>query len=309
LIIDALKSLLGKDSLIPYDDNLAGNEIDKKNFAIIRDKIPSAIVCIDGGCATISDGGSWIIAKIRVGIIEYSGLKKIRQESEEYYLAAVSRERYEIIAWQEGKIIELKLSGIDSIKIEELPSKIMKYFEWSACLKQKNDCLIVMDSALNAETEFEKEIVKKALDSKIKIIGFCKTSRMRTLSGRSLLGLINRISPKNAEWFYYPIFENEKIIRTFAAKLAKISKFAYKIEIPNYLDYGEVFKALAFFSKDSEISGYPYPLFKADKMARINSFERKKELFNIERELQKSDLYFDSLSNSFHSNLDEKMYK
>jgi hypothetical protein len=307
--MDALKSLLGKDSLTPFDNDLKGNEIDKKNFIIIPAKVSSGIICIDGGCATIADGGSWTIAKIKIGIIEYSGAKKIRQESEEYYLIAVARERYEMLALQKGKIIELKLSGIDSVKIEELAGKVMKYFEWGACLKQKNDCLIVMDSALNAETEFEKEIVKKLLDSKAKIIGFCKTSRMRTLNGRSLLGLINSISPKNAEWFYYPIFKDEKIISAFAAKLSKNSKFAYKIEIPNYLDYNEIFKTLAFFAKDSEISGYPYPLFKADKIARINSFERKKELFIIERELQKSDLYFDSLSNSFHSNLDEKMYK
>jgi hypothetical protein len=309
LIIDALKSLLGKDSFMPYNDSLAGKEVNKNNFTIINEKNSCNIVCIDGGCATIADGGSWIIAKIKVGIVEYAGLKKIKQESKEYYLIIVAKDCYELLVYQNNKSYELKLKGIDSIKIEELASKIMKYFEWSACLELKNDCLILMDSALNAETDFEKELVKKALDNKLKIVGFCKTSRMRTLSGRSLLGLINSISPNNSEWFYHPIFEDEKLIKTFAAKLGKTSKFCYKVELPMYLDHSIIFKSLSFFSKDSEMPGYPYPLFKADKIARINSFELKKDLFTIEKELKKSDLFFDSLSNSFHSKMDEKMYK
>lgn len=309
MIIDALKSLLGKDNFTPYNDEFTGSEISKKKFTVINSKKSDNIICIDGGCATIADGGSWIIAKIKVGIVEYSGLKKIRQESEEFYLIIVSKEKYELMIYQKGKISELKLSGIESIKIEELPSKVMKYFEWNACLRQKTDSLIVMDSGLNAENEFEKEMVKKALDEKLKFIGFCKTSRMRTLSGRSLLGLINSMSPNNCEWFYHPIFEGEKMIKNFATRLGKTSKFAYKIEIPSYLNHSEIFEILAFFSKDSEMPGYPYPLYKADKVARINSFEKKKDLFIIERELKKTDLYFDALSNSFHSKMDEKMYK
>ncbi|MDD4353945.1 MAG: hypothetical protein PHN56_05825, partial [Candidatus Nanoarchaeia archaeon] len=180
MIIDALKLMLGKDNFTPYNNEFIGSEVSKKNFSIINNKKSSKIICIDGGCATIADGGSWILAKIKLGIIEYEGLKKNRQETEEYYLIIVQKEKYELRIYNKGEISELKLSGIDSIKIEELPSNIMKYFEWNACLKQKKDCLIIMDSALNAEYEFEKELVKKALDEKLNVIGFCKTSRMRT---------------------------------------------------------------------------------------------------------------------------------
>jgi len=309
LIINELKALLGKDVFLPFSNELVGVDLDKKNFKTIDKKEASRIACIDGGCLTIADGGSWIISKIRIGTVEYDGLKKTRQEAKEYYLIIVQKEKYEVVALDNNVPINLKLRGVDSCKIEELASKIMKYFEWQECLNQKTDSLILMDSALNAETEFEKELVDKVLEKKISVIGFCKTSRIRTINGRSLLGVVNSISPKKTAWFYYPIFENEKIIKSFIAKLDDSSKFCYKVELPNYSNPEKIFSILRFFSKDSEMPGYPYPLFKADKLARINSFEKKKELYNIENELKKNDLFFDALSNSFHSELDNRMYR
>jgi NurA domain len=309
LIIDALKSIIGNETFKPYDSELTGKEVNKKNFTIINQIVNSPIVCIDGGCSTIADGGSWTISKIKIGIVEYDGLKKSNQFIKEFYLIIVSKNKYEIVVYNNGISTRLNLNGVNSVKIEDLPSKIMKYFEWQACLKQSTENLIVMDSGFGAETIFEKELINKALINNLKVVGFCKTSRMRTDSGRSLVGLINSISPRNEKWFYYPIFENESFSKTFVAKLNKINGFAYKIEIPNYLDFINCFETLCFYSKDAEMPGYPYPLYKADKLARINSFELKKDLFIVENELKKTDLYFDSLSKSFHSKMDEKMYK
>ena len=128
------------------------------------------------------------------------------------------------------------------------------------------------------------------------------------MNGRSVLGVINRASPKGLNGLS-PIFENESVVKTFVAKLDAASRFCYKVELPPYMDYAEVFRVLSFFGKDSEILGYPYPLYVADKLARINSFDKKRDFLRIAKELEGSDLGFDALSNSFHSVMDERMYK
>jgi hypothetical protein len=309
MIIEALRHLLGEDSLKPCGNDLVGKEIDGKNFSLIGGKFSKNVVCIDGGCAILSDGGSWMVSKIKTAVVEHDGLKKIRQEVHEYYLLVIQKEKYEIAYLDNGKLIKLDLKGADSYKIEELPAKAMKYFEWVECLAQGKDKLIIMDSPLVAETDFEKDIVKKAFLDKNNVVGFCKTSRMRTMNGRSVLGLINKASPKNAEWFYYPIFENEGEIKTFVVKLDASSRFCYKVELPDYLDYINAFRVLSFFGKDSEMIGYPYPLYIADKLARVSSFEKKRDFLRIEQELKGSDLELDALSKSFHSLMDERMYK
>jgi hypothetical protein len=242
-------------------------------------------------------------------VVEHDGLKKIRQEVHEYYLIIIQKENYEIAYLDNGKLINLALKGVDSYKIEELPAKVMKYFEWRECLCQERDKLIIMDSPLVAETDFEKEIIKKVFFEKMKVVGFCKTSRMRTINGRSVLGVINKASPKGFAWFYYPIFENEAGVKTFAAKLNGASSFCYKIELPDYLEHDSAFSVLSFFGKDSEMLGYPYPLYIADKLARVSSFEKKRDFLRIERELKGSDLELDALAKSFHSVIDERMYK
>ncbi|MDD5053959.1 MAG: DNA double-strand break repair nuclease NurA [Candidatus Nanoarchaeia archaeon] len=309
MIINELKKILGQDDFMPFSEDFCGVKIESKNFSIIDGKMPCKVVCIDGGCSVLADGGSWSISKIKVGIVEYDGLKKIIQESKENYLIIVQKKGYEIVSISKAGVLKLNLSGIDSLKIEELPSKIMKYFEWVECIERNEECLFLMDSPLNAETAFEKEVIKKALEKKKNVVGFCKTSRARTVNGRSLLGVINFLGPKNSEWVYHPIFENEGDVKTFVSKLDSATNFCYKVEVPQYSDFKSVFKFLSFFSKDSEILGYPYPLFVADKVARVNSFEKKRELFNIENELKKNGLFFDALSGSFHSHLDSKMYR
>ena len=72
-----------------------------------------------------------------------------------------------------------------------------------------------------------------------------------------------------------------------------------------------MFGVLAYFSRDPEIVGYPYPLIKVDKIARVKEDEKKMENNKIKLMAKKEGLILDYDENAaiMHSLLDKRMYR
>lgn len=290
--------------------NYVGVPLSKNHFKKIVEKKEGELFAIDGGCAIIADGGGWIIAKIRVGVVGFDGNKKIYEKKSDYTATIVHQKNdFNILLENSNGKIENLLPKFKNIDIEELPAKIMKILEWLECEQLCNkNTNIVMDGALEPDNEKEKEIIENIEKSKSTIIGFCKTSRIRTNTGRSLLGVINTLGDK--KWYYYPIFENEMLIRTIITKLNKHAKFCNKVQLfKKTHDFNKILNILAYFASDSEMLGYPYPLVKVDKIARITSFEKKRETAVLERVLKQTALINDTYSQTMHPELDKRMYR
>ncbi len=67
-----------------------------------------------------------------------------------------------------------------------------------------------------------------------------------------------------------------------------------------------------FYSNDAELVGYPYPLLRADKVARISSHEKEAERRNVSvtaRRMGLTDIEYDILSQDMHERLDRRMYR
>lgn len=290
-----------------------GIPISKNNFKPIQGKNNSQIYAIDGGSAIIADGGAWIISKLKVGIIGYNEKSKNYQKVKNYYCTIINRKKYEITLTDEkDNIIQMELPDFSEYEIDEVPSKVMKILEWQTCkeLCNNQDQFILMDSSLEGDNDVEQEIINKVSNTNNIIVGFCKTSRMRTINGRSLLGVINSISEKQTSWQYYPLYEDEVKTNTYIVKLHKLAKYCHKVQLfKKEKNVTNIFQILAYFASDSEVLGYPYPLLKVDKVARINSFEKRTESNAVERELKKTTLIHDTISQSFHAQLDKRMYK
>jgi hypothetical protein len=288
--------------------------ITKKNFNLIKSPEVRTVHAIDGGNTIIVDGGAWLIAKIKTAVISYNKTRKVSQEEKTYYTSIINKEDYEItINDEKGSEVKINLPGFKNIEIDEVPNKIMKILEWKACqelCKKQPGLFVLMDSSLEPDNKVEEEIIGEVSKTENVVVGFCKTSRMRTISGRSLLGFINTISDKGTSWYYHPLYEDEEKINTFIIKLNNNSKFCHKVQLfKKEKNINQVFKVLYYFASDSETLGYPYPLVKADKTARITHFDKQMEKNKFERELKKTELINDSLSQSYHSELDKRMYR
>ncbi|MBN1923241.1 MAG: DNA double-strand break repair nuclease NurA [Nanoarchaeota archaeon] len=313
IINHILNVLNSKEAEVALSKELKGLPLTRNNFTAINGARACQVYAVDGGSSVISDGGAWIIAKIKIAVVGYDSEKKNHKTVSNYYASIINKNNYEITVTKDDKVVDLTLPDFNAYEIDEVPSKIMKILEWKTCRDLCNKgkkLFIMMDSPLEADNKVEEEVIRHVSESDNTVIGFCKTSRMRTTKGRSLLGVINGLSDKLKSWYYYPLYENEEGVNTFILKLNKISRFSHKVQMfAKENDFIKNFEVLAFFARDSETLGYPYPLVKADKIARITNFEKRKEMNIFERELKKTDLINDTYSQSFHAELDKRMYK
>lgn len=191
-------------------------------------------------------------------------------------------------------------------KLEEAKNTAMRFGEFKLAKelssKIAREDIILIDGPLDLNNPIAEELIDSLFKSDRTIMGICKTSRMATETGRSLLGYLNQVTKDiDSPWYYKIPNEEGKYI----AKLHKGSDYCYRVDM-NRFDK-EALKLLAFYSSDPVILGYPYPLYRADKVARIRDVEEKRERMKI-RKLEKEhpSLKFDVKATSMHEELDKR---
>ncbi len=283
-------------------------EIDKKKFIKIEKEAVGKIYAVDGGNATIYDGGTWILQKIRVSIVGYN-LKKIFEQKK-------AVETHLIYGWSENKIekkfdnFDAEMPGLsfDGLKFEDIGDHIRKIIETMTAMKflekMDNNDILLIDGIFSSESKDEKWAVDKLVDEakrrSIILVGIAKTSRLRTKSGGNMLGLIAKNSPAG-KW-HYKLEDND-----FAVKLHNQSENVFRINVSS--DIEKCLPILAFYSKDPLIAGYPYPLIKADKISRISENESMLERNLIRLGAKKEGFYEDIKTQLFHSKLDKRNFR
>ena len=317
-LFELLKTLVSKKLLVVSKNY--SNIVSKKHFTAIKKKNASdlPVYAVDGGCSIIADGGSWIYAKIKISVIGYQGYKMIKKRIDNFYYGAVNtgRGRRDVL-FEKNKQVDLNVKSMHKNgDIDEMPAKVMKLLEWNACLellKKSDSGMVLMDSGFNPDNKDEEKIIgmvkSLSLKKNIPVIGFCKTTRMATNTGRSFIGVLSKMSSGlKKPWFYYPVFENEKNYSTGIVKMNFLGKYSYKINFwgNNVLS---ALNELTFYCNDKELLGYPYPLLKADKLGRVSDFETKSEFRRFKIQNAGNELLEDLKSQSFHSELDRRRYK
>jgi hypothetical protein len=159
--------------------------------------------------------------------------------------------------------------------------------------------LLIRDGSLQTsvtnERKYYNEIIEKALQRNVKLIGLSKTSTLFTSTGYSLIAAISELSEAsayaNSSWFYYPIVDinqPDHKAEMYAVKLHPNSEYVFRLELlkpqakkMNLDDKKVLFNMLATNSSDATFPGYPYGLLDADKLARVdfNEMETQKIQF------------------------------
>ncbi len=256
-----------------------------------RKEYSGKIIAVDGGSGIIFDGGSRVISKIKVGAVGYEKGKRFLEDIKNYFMLAM---------WKDGQIA-IKIDPEEKVelannKIDELQNDardILERKELSELSKNNKGAIILSDGLQNLK-----------LDG---VVSICKTSRLKTKNGRSLIGYLNEISReihKDKLW-YYPLGEGNYIV-----KFHEKSKFTYKVSTKSE-NVEEIFGAIAFYSSDPEILGYPYPLLKVDKIVRLREDEKQFENNKLKLLAKKNgiNLDFDENSMIMHDLLDKRAYR
>ncbi len=272
-VIDFIKNSVGH---VNIDVKVTPFEIEmpSKNF-----------VAIDGGSAIVVDGGSWIIGFIRIGKVEYNKKGETNEEVDEYWVG-IANEQIKVFD-KEGNEIRVPINYHER-DMEKLVGEVRKYFEFKKAAEQ--DKITFVDNAVKIVEGWEDELIMKFN----KVIGVPKTTRA-SINGRSVVGLLSKIPGR---WY-------TKIDDQIFSKLHPKSNYVYKIDLVN-LDTS-ILPQIAYFASDPELLGYPYPLLKVDKIARISKAE-KEHLREKAKELL-GDIYNDTLSQNMHKNLDDRAYR
>ncbi len=284
-------------------------------FKEIKEKNKGKIFAIDGGSSIVCDGGSWMLCKIRVSCVGYNGKKVYeKKEFDDSVLIFIENNQIKATGINANTFEIIIKNKPEKIKFEELHNYVRKHLELKTALKKINelgrDETLLIDGLFKCDANENKDLMKKLLISaekkRINLVGLAKTSRIYTKNGRNVMSLVKRRADELGlkEWVY-SLGKNEFIVR-----LNKISDYVFRMNCIGNLK--EILEVLSFYSQDLTIPGYPYPLIRADYVARISKNEVRQEKNKFRILLKKQglkDFVQDLLSQDFHRKLDERRYK
>jgi hypothetical protein len=287
-------------------------EFDERNFRETKGE-SSRIFSIDGGNALIGDGGTWSISKAKTAVVGYENGKRIKEDVV-FNLFMLIRKNGEIILNDDIKIPEIEFNNI---KFEDAPSEVRKILEFMTTIKVldelKSGDVLLIDSLLKPDHGFQEkiidEMIQKAEKKNVHLLGVAKTSRLSTKSGRSLIGLLSEAGMKPFPWYYYPISDEKTDFKDMVIKFHPKSKYCYRC---NLIGSEIALSTATMYSNDAELVGYPYPLLRADKIARISSYEKEADRRNLSitaRKMGLDKIEYDILSQDMHARLDKRMYR
>lgn len=298
--------------------NSTAEEKEQVDMSIIKEinavKPDCTVYAVDGGCSTVIDGGTWSISKLKTGVVSYVLGKRRYEKVSNFMLGIIKKEKS--IEWK----ITPEFSGFNlvsnSTKMEELPNLARSVVEWLQIKKIAQDSepgdIILRDGAFSSAEAFEKSIINDAVEfckSKgVFLIGVCKTSRMSKDNQRPFIGVLNEFTSKtmpDKKWFY-----QDKDITV--VKLHENSELCFRIESSVSENLADILSKVCYYSSDPEFTGYPYPLLKVDKIARVRDFERSNENRKakmLAKSLGKEFIEYDEKTTIAHNMLDKRAYK
>lgn len=302
-MIEALKFL--KNKLYSNNKKVADN------FHELSGSEAGYVSAVDGGSCIIADGGCWVLAKIKVASVHYHKGERLpakEKDEEAYYTVIKDGDEYS------HSISDLKPEFNNIRELTEAPAVTMRALELRHALKvlksMPRDSLLLIDGLLkgdNMEQEAMLERIKRESEKKgVMVLGLAKTFR-HAVNGRSVIGSLIKERP-SGKWYYEPVEDSDCLV----AKLHAKSGYAYAISSFNHSEAKKALPLLAYYSIDPALIGYPYPLLKVDRDARVSSHEKHLEKNRLRIICKKNKLDFieyDEKSTNMHSLIDKQKYR
>lgn len=254
---------------------IKGN-IAESNFLTFQKSAKVQMLAVDGGSATILNAGSFVVAGVRVGHVEFHG-KEFSGTSEPdfhlLHLASGHLEKYYEIFFE--KIVGRTPPDYPK-GLEEAVGRIRALMEWSQVEKIlqseiSEGTVLAFDGAMWAGIkgvgDLLERIIGQARQKKVILCGISKKS-MLTHGSRPLIPMVQMLGdetmPENT--WHYPLDTgnySEKLFgKIYLAKLHSHSQYVFRVDLslPDGITPEEAFGKLAYYADDPTYVGYPYPL-------------------------------------------------
>jgi len=251
-------------------------DIVKSNFQTFHKAEISKMLAVDGGSATILNAGSFVVAGVRVGHVEFLG-KEFKDASEpDFHLLHLASGHLE----KSYEIFFEKIVGSEPPDypkgLEEAVGRIRALMEWSQVGKIlahdiPEGAVLAFDGAMWAGIkgvgDLLERIVEQARQKKIILCGISKKS-MLTHNSKPLIPAVQMLGDEimpDALW-HYPLETgnySEKLFgKIYLAKLHSRSQYVFRVDLslPEGIEPEQAFGKLAYYADDPTYVGYPYPL-------------------------------------------------
>jgi hypothetical protein len=248
---------------------------------------PGTVWAVDGGSCMLADGRSFNVAAYRASRVRFRGGQTDVVDSPPLTVQALSMEEVERIAREQLTA----LCGGEPERLPELKRPVdalREWAEWGEVLRTIGDAepgdLVLVDGSLHGGPLVPSQVVRtaheQAVAKGVSLAGVVKASTLFWGRNAPLVSLLKRRGdrelgavPWDARISTEPTFARLYIGDIFVAHFAPTAHHAFRVDVARGpVPAEEVLGRLAGCSSDAAFVGYPYPLARAHRAARVSGY-------------------------------------
>ena len=248
---------------------------------------PGTVWAIDGGSCVLADGRSFQVAAYRAARVRFEGGATDLVESPPLTVRALSSDEMRAL-------IREAFERLDAPVPEELPriprpvDFLRECGEWEEVRRTIGEAragdLVLVDGSLHGGPLIPADVVRsshrEAVDRGVALVGVVKASTLVWGRNAPLVTLLKRRgdrelgpAPWSARISVDPQFARLYVGDIFVAHLAPTAPHAFRVDVARGpVPAEDVLARLAGCSEDAAFVGYPYPLARAHRAARVSGY-------------------------------------
>jgi hypothetical protein len=269
------------------DDVVIDGHPDSFELTSLSPIAPGTVWAVDGGSCMLADGRSFNVAAYRASRVRFSDGATDVIESPPLTVRALSSEEIERIAREELT----QLCGSEPEKLPELKRPVdalREWAEWGQVLRTIREAspgdLVLVDGSLHGGPLVPPQVVRtaheEAVAKEVSLAGVVKASTLFWGRNAPLVGLLKRRGDRelgrsawSARISTDPTFARLYIGEIYVAHLAPTASHAFRVDVARGpAPPQEVLGRLAGCADDAAFVGYPYPLARAHRAARVSGY-------------------------------------
>jgi hypothetical protein len=278
---------VGEGQLGLLDDVVVDGHPDAFALTRLSPTLPGTVWAVDGGSSVLADGRSFQVAAYRAARIRFRDGATDVVESPPLTVRALSTDEMQ-------GVVREALERLGSSVPEELPriprpvDFLRECGEWEEIHRTIRDAgpgdVVLVDGSLHGGPLIPPDVVRaahrEAVDRGVSLAGVVKASTLFWGRNAPLVGLLKRRGDRElgpvpwcARISTDPQFARLYLGDIFVAHLAPTAPHAFRVDVARGGAPAEdVLARLAGCSDDAAYVGYPYPLARAHRAARVSGY-------------------------------------
>ena len=269
------------------DDVVVDGHPDAFELSALSPTEPGTVWAVDGGSCVLADGRSFQVAAYRAARVRFSGGATDLVESPPLSVRALSADEMGTLVREAFERLGVPIPD-DIPRIPRPVDFLRECGEWEEIRRTIGQAapgdLVLVDGSLHGGPLIPPEVVRgahrEAMDRGVSLAAVVKASTLFWGRNAPLVGLLKRRGdrelgpvPWSARISIDPQFARLYVGDIFVTHLAPTASHAFRVDVATGgTSAGEVLARLAGCSTDAAYVGYPYPLARAHRAARVSGY-------------------------------------